>query len=58
MKRLREIAALVWEILRELADERAYARHLERHGMAPSRAAWQAFSEERQRATYTRPKCC
>ena len=58
MKRLKRAGALAWEILRELADERAYRRHLEFHGRKASREEWQRFWDERTRARYARPKCC
>lgn len=58
MSALRTFGRLVLGILRELADENAYARHLARHGEAPSPAAWRRFSEERLRAKYSRAKCC
>jgi len=58
MTALRAFGRLLIGILRELADESAYARHLERHGEAPSPAAWRRFSEERLRAKYSRAKCC
>ena len=58
MKQLRKMGALAWEILRELADERAYRRHLERRGCAPSRAEWRRFSGERLKAKYAQVKCC
>jgi len=45
-------------ILRELADENAYARHLAIHGRPHSPEEWRHFSEERLQARYTRPKCC
>jgi hypothetical protein len=45
-------------ILRELADERAYQRHLLVHGRAPSGEEWRRFSEERLRQKYQRPRCC
>ncbi len=45
-------------ILRELADERAYQRHLRVHGRAPSGEEWRRFSEERLRLKYQRPRCC
>lgn len=45
-------------ILRELADERAYQRHLRAHGCAPSGEEWRRFSEERLRQKYQRPRCC
>ncbi len=45
-------------VLRELADERAYERHLRAHGRAPSGEEWRRFSEERLRQKYQRPRCC
>jgi hypothetical protein len=45
-------------ILRELADERAYERHLQIHGRAPSGEEWRRFSEQRLRQKYQRPRCC
>jgi hypothetical protein len=45
-------------LLRELADENAYARHLARRGAAPSPDEWRRFSAERMRARYARAKCC
>jgi hypothetical protein len=45
-------------LLRELADENAYRRHLEAHGRAHSGDEWRRFSEERMRAKYARAKCC
>ena len=45
-------------ILRELADENAYSRHLAAHGRAHSPEEWKRFSDERLRAKYSRAKCC
>jgi hypothetical protein len=58
MKALRRFGQLALELLRELADENAYRRHLEAHGRAHSGAEWRRFSEERMRAKYARAKCC
>ncbi len=58
MKQVRRFGRLVMALLRELADENAYRRHLDAHGRAHSRDEWRRFSEERLRARYTRPKCC
>jgi hypothetical protein len=55
---MRRFARLVWALLRELADENAYDRHLAVHGRPHSRAEWRRFSEERLRAKYARAKCC
>lgn len=54
----RSFWAVVAGILRELADERAYERHLRAHGRAPSGEEWRRFSEERLRMKYQRPRCC
>ena len=58
MKPLKKLGALVWALLRELADESAYRRHLAAHGRPHSAAEWRRFSDERLRARYTRAKCC
>jgi len=58
MKRLRKLAALLHSLLRELADENAYERHLAVHGRPHSAEEWRRFSDERMRARFTRPKCC
>jgi hypothetical protein len=49
---------LLLALLRELADENAYQRHLDAHGLPPSSEEWRRFSEERLRAKYARAKCC
>jgi hypothetical protein len=49
---------LLLALLRELADENAYQRHLDAHGRLPSGEEWRRFSEERLRAKYARAKCC
>jgi len=58
MRRLRRLAGLALALLREIADENAYRRHLEAHGREHSGAEWRRFSEERLRAKYARAKCC
>ncbi len=58
MKPLKKLALLVVALLRELADENAYRRHLAAHGRSHSAAEWRRFSDERLRARYTRAKCC
>lgn len=55
---MKRVARLLWELLRELADENAYARHLAAHGRTHSAEEWRRFSEERLRAKYSRAKCC
>ncbi len=55
---MRSFARLIWNLLRELADENAYRRYLESAGCEHSAAEWRKFSEARLRAKYERPKCC
>jgi hypothetical protein len=58
MSLLRKIASGVLELLREIGDERAYARHLAAHGTQHSADEWRKFSDARFRAKYQRAKCC
>jgi hypothetical protein len=59
---IRDFAAKVFKtmlaILREIFDEAAYARFLERAGIASSSAAYAAFRRELEEAKVRRPKCC
>jgi hypothetical protein len=50
--------AVIVGLLRELADENAYDRHLAAHGRTHSTEEWQRFSDERMKAKYARAKCC
>ena len=58
MSALRRFGALVLGLLRELADESAYERHLAAHGRPHSAQEWRHFTEHRLRAKYARAKCC
>ncbi len=58
MSRLRRWAHLLLALLRELADENAYRRHLAIHNEQPSPEAWRRFCDERLGARFVRPKCC
>jgi hypothetical protein len=55
---MRQFARIVMALLRELADENAYRRHLAAHGVEPSAEEWRRFADERMRAKYARAKCC
>jgi hypothetical protein len=55
---MRRLMQFVYDLLRELSDESAYARHLAAHGVAHSPAEWRRFSDHRLHAKYVRPKCC
>ncbi len=58
MNHLRKFGRLILALLRELADENAYRRHLAAHGRTHSGDEWRKFSEERLRAKYMRARCC
>lgn len=58
MRRMRKLARLFWEMLREIGDERAYERHLAAHHRPHSAAEWRRFSGKHLEARFTRPKCC
>lgn len=58
MKKLRALGRLILTVLRELADESSYRRHLDTYGLAHSPEAWRAFSDERAKMRYSRAKCC
>ena len=45
-------------ILRELADENAYRRHLAAHGGVNSAEEYRRFQTEHFKAKYQRAKCC
>ena len=49
---------LLLGLLRELADENAYARHLKAQGCEHSGDEWRRFSDAHLRAKYLRAKCC
>ena len=55
---LKRIAAILLAIVREIFDEAAYARFLQRNGKPASRASYAAFLRETQLARATRPRCC
>lgn len=58
MQSLRTFARTILAILRELADENAYRRHLSAHGESDSPEAYRRFQAEHFRAKYQRAKCC
>ena len=58
MKKVLALRVLIMTLLRELADENAYRRHLTVHGLVHSSEEWRKFADERFRAKYMRAKCC
>ena len=58
MKPVRAFFGLILTLLRELADENAYNRHLKAHGLVNSAEEWRKFANQHFRAKYARAKCC
>ena len=59
MKRLiTRATSLFAAALREIFDESAYARFLDRRKLTSSREAYAAFCGEYERAKARRPRCC
>ena len=53
-----KVFSRIWQLLRELSDEAAYARHLQAAGRPASPAEWKRFSDRRYRRKYSNAKCC
>jgi hypothetical protein len=58
MKLARQFFRFWIALARELSDENAYARYLDRTGKPHSAAAWQCFIDRRHRRKYHNAKCC
>ena len=58
MKRMVSIWRALRDMLREIFDEAAYARFLQRCGIDSSREAYAAFRQEFEKAKVRRPNCC
>lgn len=58
MRRLKNAARILTCMLREIFDEAAYKRFLERTRMPPSRAAYAAFWSERESTAARKIRCC
>jgi hypothetical protein len=58
MNRVRTIARIVWAALREIFDEAAYSRFLQRAGIPSSAEAYASFCHERECRSARRPRCC
>jgi hypothetical protein len=55
---LKHAAAILVSVAREVFDESAYTRFLQRMQMPSSCAAYAAFLRERETLKARRPKCC
>jgi hypothetical protein len=58
MTTLANLGRIFVATLREIFDEAAYARFLQRVGVASSAEAYAAFRREFEEAKVRRPKCC
>jgi hypothetical protein len=58
MRQIRRFAQILVATLREIFDESAYARFLERKRLNSSREAYAAFLRESEAARARRPRCC
>ncbi len=62
MRSLKAACRSLWHnltgVLQELSDQDRYQRHLRKHGLPHSGEAWRAFSDQRLKEKYMRPKCC
>ena len=58
MAALRTLGRTILAILRELADENAYSRHLAAHGRKNSPEEYRKFQTEHFKSKYQRAKCC
>lgn len=57
MRKLRQAGATFLAALREIFDESAYRRFLQRTGQAASRASYRQFLAQRH-GPRPRPRCC
>jgi hypothetical protein len=58
MKRWRAVGGVILALLRELADENAYRRHLAMYDRIHSAEEWRRFADARWKAKYSQTKCC
>lgn len=58
MKAVRQFGRTILAILRELADENAYTRHLKALACANTPEEYRRFQSEHFKAKYQRAKCC
>jgi hypothetical protein len=58
MERAKRVFFIVRDVLREIFDEAAYARFLQRAEMRASAESYAAFRREFEETKMRRPKCC
>jgi len=57
-RQVRRAMLLLWQALREIFDEGAYARFLQREGLCSSPSAYAIFCRENEALKLRRPRCC
>jgi hypothetical protein len=58
MTRIRKILITLLAMLREIFDESAYARYLEKNQLSSSPEAYAGFLREYELVKARRPRCC
>jgi len=58
MSHIANALRIAWQMLREIFDEAAYTRFLERNQMSSSPGAYNLFLQERESAIARRARCC
>jgi hypothetical protein len=58
MNQLANAARIAWLMLREIFDESAYARFLDRNQMSSSPQAYASFLREKEAVAARRVRCC
>jgi len=58
MNRIAKAARIFVAMLREIFDESAYSRFLQRAKMRSCQESYAAFCRERESMTNRRPRCC
>jgi hypothetical protein len=58
MNRARRVLSVLLAMLREIFDESAYARYLEKHQLRSSPQAYAGFQREYELVKARRPRCC
>jgi hypothetical protein len=58
MRTMKQVLTTVLAVLREIFDESAYARYLEKNQLCSSREAYAGFLREHELVKARRPRCC
>ena len=58
MKKIKQVLTTALAMLREIFDESAYARYLEKNELRSSREAYARFLREYELVKVRRPRCC